>query len=287
MTELKLIKPNSDLKKKWDIYVDTLSSESMFMYSYILDAVSSDWKLLMNEDEKPLFPIVENNVLNIKRAIQPLFTRYFKSTEYSDEIELFLKEKYHYLELRFSSNSSEDKFFQLLETNAYQPNQNVKRLVKKSLQSGYFIKEIDDYNTIIEIFRKETLAKIDSLKNKDLDTLKNLCNALSINHKLKILGVFKNEKFLGGAMFFTHKERMVYIKGAVEKEAKMNGAMFFLLDFAIRNYSNQFELFDFGGSSVDSVAAFNRKFGAKDTYYKVLYQNKLPLWFKLLKKMIS
>ena len=67
--------------------------------------------------------------------------------------------------------------------------------------------------------------------------------------------------------------------------AKKNGAMYGLMNFAFETYKDRYSKFDFGGSDVESVATFYKKFGAIDNSYYNYLINDLPLWFNLLKKI--
>ena len=68
---------------------------------------------------------------------------------------------------------------------------------------------------------------------------------------------------------------------------KTKGAMYLLIDYFVKQYSgNKYDL-DFGGSSVESVAQFYKKFGAKDYVYLQVEKNTLPQVAKWIKKLKS
>jgi len=90
---------------------------------------------------------------------------------------------------------------------------------------------------------------------------------------------------VGAGFFLLDKKRITYLKGAATEEAKKDGAMFGLMNFAFEKYEGDFDIFDFGGSDVENVANFYKKFGAEDrTYYNYTINN-LPKWFRAIKKI--
>ncbi len=275
---MKLVKATSELKKKWDNELENLPAEAIFMYSYYWDAVAPGWQFLIDDKGKILFPIWTQNFLFWKRAIHPNFSRYiFLNNEQAIS---FMEENFHFVEIRIADSSTRDKAFQALYIFKYSPNTNVKRMVKKAKSMGYSVKISIDYESVVHKFESETLSKISSLKKADMTKLKNLCEHLQKKGKLKVYAVEKDGEFIGGALYITHKNRIIYLKGAVDNLAKQNGAMYLLMNEAIENSKNEFEIFDFGGSGVESVANFNRKFGATDYFYKVITLNKMPFWYK-------
>ena len=90
---------------------------------------------------------------------------------------------------------------------------------------------------------------------------------------------------IGGGFFLKDKKRITYLKGASTEEAKKAGAMFGLMDFAIQRYQEDHDTFDFGGSDIESVATFYKKFGATDRIYYNYSIDNLPAWFKTIKRI--
>ncbi|MBK9191238.1 MAG: GNAT family N-acetyltransferase [Crocinitomicaceae bacterium] len=95
----------------------------------------------------------------------------------------------------------------------------------------------------------------------------------------------KENKVVAGGFFMFDKNRVTYLKGASTEEAKKEGAMYFMIDYALRKYAADFTTFDFGGSDIDKVAEFYHKFGAEDRVYFDYKMDDLPFWFKALKKI--
>jgi lipid II:glycine glycyltransferase (peptidoglycan interpeptide bridge formation enzyme) len=101
----------------------------------------------------------------------------------------------------------------------------------------------------------------------------------------ELLLVLENEKIVGAGFFLFDKGRVTYLKGASSDESMKAGAMYFLMDGAIERYRADYRTFDFGGSEIAGVAQFFKKFGAKDRKYYHYTIDKLPTWFKTLKRI--
>ena len=93
-----------------------------------------------------------------------------------------------------------------------------------------------------------------------------------------------NNEPLAGAFFMEMNNRIIYLKGFSTEEGKKIGAMHFLFDAFIHSQSNQNKVFDFGGSSVASVARFYKNFGAADCLYLHIHNNRLPKFIKWIKE---
>jgi Holliday junction resolvase len=50
----------------------------------------------------------------------------------------------------------------------------------------------------------------------------------------------------------------------------------------LKTYAQKAESFDFGGSSIESIANFNHNFGGKNYVYLQVKKNNLPYFIKLI-----
>lgn len=164
---------------------------------------------------------------------------------------------------------------------SYQPNKdaqkNIARLVEKGVQYkineveaneivGYYQKQWGDLNPLIS---KGWYQKLLTLCEKFQNNRNVICEVVSA-HSL-------DGRCLGGGIFFKtqsiehtkeadaspwkNKGFIHYVCGAANNEnPESKGVMHGVLDFFIRKHLNQPMVFDFEGSSIDSVAAFYKKF---------------------------
>ena len=80
---------------------------------------------------------------------------------------------------------------------------------------------------------------------------------------------------LGFACFYFYSNVINYIKGVLTDKGKQEGAMYRMFDHIIKINSGTDKVFDFGGSDIEGVASFYRKFGSKDESYYTYEKNQL------------
>lgn len=263
------------------------------MYSWYLDAVTESWGGMVTEDYTTIFPLTVTNKIGVEQFYQAIFTREFEIIGSDFELEVCLEQlekKTKYIQFRssrqFKLNSSE-RVHQVLNLNEEfesEYSKNAKRLIKKS-DRNYTYKTVSCIGELIELVKENVAHKIKEFTPVNVEKLRVLMLAADVNDKGETLAVFENDKIVAAGFFLKDKSTVTYLKGASTDEAKKNGAMFGLMNYAFNSYQEKFNTFDFGGSNVDSVATFYKKFGAVDKKYYEYTINNLPLWFKLLKKI--
>jgi hypothetical protein len=279
----------------WDSLIAESSIENIFMYSWYLDAVSNHWGAVMSDDLQCIYPVTFTNKLGVKQFHQAMFTRQFDVLGQGFSI----KEVLSLLEVQFklvqfrsrldisTIENKEKRVFQSINLKGdYQSkySTNAKRLIKKSIKN-YSFEKVNCIEELIVLVNKNVAHKIKEFTSENVIKLKKLMVAASNNKKGETIAVFEGDNIVGAGFFLKDKSRVTYLKGASTDLAKKNGAMYGLMNFAFDAYKDKYKVFDFGGSNVESVATFYRKFGALDnTYYNYMI-NDLPVWFKLLKKL--
>ncbi|MCB9224872.1 MAG: GNAT family N-acetyltransferase [Crocinitomicaceae bacterium] len=278
-------------KQKWDAKVLQSDIENVFCYSWYLDAVCDHWGALVEDDYNTIVPIPYTNKLGVKQVIQPPFTReldiFGKGFQWSDVL-TELKSNFKSIVFRNSSdqiaNNATERTHQYLDLENIKYSTNANRLIKKA--QVYLYENGTHPKRLIDLFKGTAWTKIDSISEDDLNKLENLMSAGLKNGQGELIEVYDNGILIAAGYFLLDKKRVTYLKGASTDEGKKGGAMFGLMDVAIQKYKQSgYQTFDFGGSDVENVANFYKKFGASDrSYYNYSIEN-LPLWFKLLKKL--
>jgi hypothetical protein len=279
-------------KKKWDERIRRSSTENIFCYSWYLDAVAASWGAYIDGDYESIVPIPYIQKLGVKQLYQPAFTReldIFGNTFNWQMILNKLSEDFKGISFRNRSSELpmeyEERKHQLInlqEEIKYRTN--AKRLIKKA--QHFLYESGNSPKKLINLFKGTAWSKIDSISESDLNNLENLMNSALERNQGELLEVYDNGVLIGAGFFLIDKKRITYLKGASTDEGKKAGAMFGLMNQVIVKYQKAgFETFDFGGSDVENVANFYKKFGAVDrTYYNYKLDN-LPKWFKALKKL--
>jgi hypothetical protein len=223
---------------------------------------------------------------------QPQFTRELNilGTEFNwkEALEFLSKEvkaiQFRNDKLRLIENGEERKHQWLSLNEDLKFSTNAKRLIKKANQN-FIYKNENDPKRLIELFKSTAFQKIDTINEEDILRLKNLMTTSLENGHGETISVYANGNFVGGGFFLKDKKRITYLKSACTEEAKKNGAMYGLVNFGLSKFKEDYDTFDFGGSDVESVANFYKKFGSSDrTYYNYTIDN-LPSWFKTLKRL--
>lgn len=277
--------------KLWNSSIKNSAIENIFCYSWYLDATAKNWGALVTDNYKTILPIPYSKKLGVKQVYQPQFTRELDifGTEFNwHEALSFLPNDFRAVQFRNENKSllpqpeeRKNQFLKFSDEPAL--SQNAKRMIKKSNQFSYNFSK--DHSKLIELFKKTTFSKIDTISLDDLDKLTNLMNSAFENNQGELIEVFDQNQFVGAGFFLKDKNRITYLKSACTDEAKKNGAMYGLINFAINKYKADFKILDFGGSDIENVANFYKKFGSQDRCYYNFVIDNLPAWFKALKQL--
>lgn len=280
---------------KWDKRLKECDIENIFQYSWYLDNCAENWSAVITDDYKTIMPLPFTKKLGVKRLYPAPFTREYDiigdDFSWAEVLPLIQKEFAH---LSFRSEKSglldqetirshqyltlENEFEKKFKTNA-------KRLIKKGQKQFTFRAGLDP-SLLINLFEEYVAHKIDSVKKEDLIILTALMNtALKNEHGELILAYDENQALVAGGFFLKDKKRITYLKGAAAEEAKKKGVMYALFDEAFQRFQGTYKTLDFGGSDIENVATFYRKFGASDRNYYHYELDQTPIWFRTLRKL--
>ena len=278
-------------KNAWDECVKKSDVENIFMYSWYLDAVSPNWKGLVQGDYEGVFPLTIKTNLSKSNYYQPIFTREFQPLgllSIEDIINLLNKDcAYTLFRTNESIGNSEERVHQLIDLNEdFKLKTNARRILKKS-EGVFTIKEGKNPEDLIQVFKNTAFSKIDSLGAQELERLENLMNSALANNSGILKYIFKENDLVGGAFFLTDKSRITLLKSACTEETKREGAMYQLINSTIQESKSKFSTFDFGGSNVPAVREFYLKFGARDRIYFEVSIGQEPGWKKKAKSLLK
>ena len=291
-------------KQKWDACIKASVNECAFPYSWYLDAVCDKWDALILSDYDAVFPLAKGLKLSINYLYQPLFTRYFgvfSKKEITEQLvnDFFdaIPSKYKYIEFSIHEKNRfkrtdfklKERLFQTLNLNQNYSHLfesfkgDAKRNIKKAEKNNLVVTNNILPKDVVELFKNNKGRELTGIREQDYNVLGNLMNAALKNNLGILVGVLNSEKMLIAAGFFIKSnDTILFLKGSANSEGKSTGAMYLVLNYIFKTYAISFNLFDFGGSSVESVASFNRNFGAKDCVYLQVKKNRLPFVLKLM-----
>jgi lipid II:glycine glycyltransferase (peptidoglycan interpeptide bridge formation enzyme) len=158
------------------------------------------------------------------------------------------------------------------------------RNIKRAIKSKLTIKKNIAVKEVIILAKKQS-KKIAPMPDAHYKNFQKLCNQLYSLNQAITYGVFNAEKKLvASCVFFYSHNRAYYILAGNDPDGKTSGASHFLINSFIQDHADKNMLLDFEGSEIKNVAAFYKKFGAKEEKYPAIKLNKLPAVLKLFKK---
>lgn len=288
---------------KYDELIQRSEAVSIYCYSWYLDAVSDNWGAMVLADYTAVLPISYTVKMGQSILYQPFFTReiaVFPTAEL--ELFRFMLEAIppHFKKIDLGSQLKVDVLnlnrkgvvFQELALEAsYESiysaySTNTRRLLKKATNAKATIEEIKDVERFITFFKTHTGERV-NYSAYNYEKLKMLITVLLEKGIGKIVQVSVKGEVVAQGVYLFQNHRVTYLKGTTNAVGKKIGAMFLLMDEIIKQNAGQAKTFDFGGSKIDSIAAFYKKFGAKDAVYYLYSKNEHPWWLKKGKKVMD
>lgn len=286
--------------QKWDEAVADSLSGKIYQLSFYLDLVSDNWEALIYGDYEIVIPVAFKKYPGVKFSYQPFFCRQFgfiskihPAPEQISSAFNLMKERYQ--QIHWCTDKTDEKkipdgfaieewhYQQLLLTKEMRFSTNAVRLIRKA-QKLYSVSTTESPEECISLFRNGKGREIKELGEPDYLRLNNLMKSGIAKKYGKIFVVKNGGEMVAFGYFWYFNNTVTYLKGTASEAGKKNGAMYLLFDEVIRQSKGDYQVFDFGGSRVKSVAEFYHKFGSEDQYYLSLKSGKLPLAFRLLKK---
>lgn len=292
--------------KKWEDRISLKSNGFPYASYWHLDIVSPDWKALIVNDYEYVLPLPSRKKWGFSYVFPPEFTQQIgligeKEVTETLMIEVldFVSKSYSFLEFNLNEENlvpniqkhieqKPRKNFELDLSLSYDQlfsnfHKNTQRNIKKSQNEGLRIKEGNSLDMLITTFQKNKAKELD--RNKvSYELLKKIYSEGRSRKVVELYEVYKEETYLGGALFLNFNQRKVFLFSALSKNGRNHRAMFFLLDEIIKKYSDQNLLLDFEGSDNPALGDFYRRFGAKEKLYLHLKINLLPFYIKWLKE---
>jgi len=263
------------------------------MFSWYLDATADNWSGLVSNDYSTIFPVTYTKKLGVKQFYQAFFTRQFEvignGFDLTEAIG-FLEKEFKFINFRSNQNlelnqKTSVRQHQLIDLKTdYKYSNNSRRLIKKA-NNNYTYQSISNLTPFFSLIKDILVKKINEFTPKNITKLESLMISALNHNKGECVGIFENDSFVGAGFFFKDKNTITYLKGVSTEKSKKKGAMYGLIDYVMMQNQPNFNTFDFGGSTIEGVATFFKKFGAIDKNYNEYTINHLPLWFNTIKKL--
>ncbi|MCX6182542.1 MAG: hypothetical protein NT150_11515 [Bacteroidetes bacterium] len=302
--EIKYLENKNIDKHKWDACVQQSIQQLPYAYSWYLDELCENWDGIVVGDYDAIFPLPWNKKFAIKYVYPPFFIQqlglYSKSqTDENILIEVLkiANSKFKFLEyylnsfngLKASGLTTERVNYELNLSCSHDEikkgySENCRRNIKKAQQKGLTVVDAPKALEVINLFQAEKGKSIKALSKKDYIRFEELMDVCDYKAILKVKHVLLNGEVCAGACFLKTAEKIIFLFSGNNEAARNSGAMPFLIDSVIQEYSGQKLIFDFEGSNDENLGRFYQSFGAVNHPYLFVKINRLGFPLKLLKR---
>lgn len=292
---LKLLKRKEIDAGKWDDLIADSSAETIYPYSWYLDAVAENWSALVVDDYRFVMPVVWKKKAGMKYIYQPFYTqqlglfgREYAEPELIRKMLKILYKKFRFggLNLNVKNLVGEDPDFDIYERINYvlpldKPYEELRRFYKTNTIRN--LKKSSEFNTrlvktvsvdnLLNFKREHDLIK---KSNEDYAWMNKVFETVMNHGKGHIYGIYDGSELLAAAFMAMSKTRIIYLMSVSSNTGKEERAMFRIVDELIRDYADSDYILDFEGSNIPSIARFFGGFGATPEVYLNLSFNRLP-----------
>jgi len=291
--KVRILKRNLIDDTRWNSTVREAVNSLPYGYTWYLDALCSRWVGVVVGDYDFVMPLPIGRKWGLLYVYQPLFCQQlgvFYRRHSDTIIELMLNtaiKKFVFVNLNINYDNalkkptrglSKKKNLTLSLTARHtdlQKNygENTTRNIKKGQKSG-LVFEVADSKSLegfADFYVTHTAVKDDKFKARHTESLKRLVHQFLIHSCGKLFLARTSEGAIcAGVIVVENNNRIIHLLPAADSYARQNGGMHFLVDAVLKHYEKSDKLYDFEGSSVDSIARFYEGFGAVNEPFFVL-----------------
>ena len=273
---------------KYNTCIESSLQSLIYAYSWYLDVVCDQWSALVLNDYQAVMPLPHRKKYLIQYVHPPLWVLQlgiFSKNEFSQsDFISILEKKFRFIELRLNSENRlekesslfVEKQFQELDLtqghetieNAYQSDR--KKDLKRAARHQLKIEWGSGAKELIQLFQNNVGKRTPEIKEKDYSNLENLIKTCVDQNVGEVCSVYQEGQLVAAAFFLKHQETITILCSSTDFSNRKNGANTFLIDQAIQRYSGDYKTFNFGGSSMKSIAKYFFSFGAEERIYPML-----------------
>lgn len=272
--------------KKYDDCIENSLQSRIYAFSWYLDIVADHWDVLVLNDYEAVMPLPWKKKFGLKYITQPYFCQQlgiFSIDEISEEVQLQMIKKIpsKFLKVTLALNSQNAIISEKnSRKNLFLPLLNSHKTLFKNFSKGrkHAIKVGEKQPLIVKETSIEKLIKIHKINYKyqfPSEKLTQLSTSILHQKKGELMGVFKDEVLLGGALFVFSKNRIVYLFSAFTNSGREFQAASFLINHQIKKNENSQFILDFEGGNLPNMGKFYRSFGAEEETYSLVIKTLL------------
>ena len=289
--------------RKWDEAIARSTAETLYPYSWYLDAAADNWSALVMDNYRFVMPLIWKKKYGLRYLYHPYYTQQLGvfSNEYVDPTLIktmlrLLMKKYRFAIINFNTKNLigeeepftvDDKTNYVLDLHhGYEKlyaafSTNAKRNVKKAnalnevVEKNISIEELINFkrgNDVIKRTREEYLWLV------------NLLETTQKNSGGSVYAAKSEGELCAAAFFGFSRSRAIYLVSASNSRGKEDRSMFKIVDAFIKELAGSELILDFEGSNIPNVARFFAGFGARPEIYQGVSFSRIPLFLTRLRK---
>jgi hypothetical protein len=290
--------------EKYDACIENSLQSRVYAFSWYLDIVADNWDVLVLDDYKAVMPIPWKKKYFIRYVHPPLWLLELGvfSLDANINFQIFFKtlfRAFRFVESRLNTDMKIDADSVFLEPKEMQVLSleqgydavfnNYRKDRKKDLAKANKLdlteKWKDSAVNLITLFKNNVGKRTPNIQESDYIILKKLMTICIEKRVGEVLSIYDNEnQIVASGFFLKHKKTVTILVSSTDFKNRKNGANTFLIDKAIQEYEKDVDIFNFGGSSMQSIAKYFLSFGGHSLNYQQIKLNTLPFLFKLFKK---
>lgn len=287
---------------KWDEAVALSRAETLYPYSWYLDAVAVKWSALVMDNYRFVVPVVWKQKYGLKYIYQPFYTQQLGvfgqeevDPEFMREVISVLYKKFRFANFNLNVKNllGEHKKWSLYDKSNYvldlstgyeelsaSFNTNAKRNIKRAYGLAGDVEKGVSCEEVLAFKRENDTIK---RSEEEYGWLLNLLQAITHKEKGQAYGIRADGQLIATAFFAFSRTRGIYLLSASNGEGKEQRSMFKIVDAFIRDHAGTALLLDFEGSNIPSVARFFAGFGARPEIYQGVSFDRLPVFLNKLR----
>lgn len=300
---------------KWDACIEASGQRLVYALSWYLDVVSPGWAGLVEEQHGQyvaVMPLPLSRRFGISYVQQPLFCQqlgFFAVTDAAQPSAFLARLQQQFaLISKYSFNTANFLSFELeeirhlrvyrhqthhldltpdYETIYRQYTRVGKNNLKRSLEAGLQIKESNDINPLIALFKNNAASRIrGGVSDAAYVQLSQLYEILAGKGLATLLYTQTPAgETDAGCLFFIYGQKIIYLFNAASAEGRNRHGRSLMIDYMIQKYAGQSYIFDFESpAAAASVIRFYQGFGATPAPFNTITFNNLPFPVRFLKR---
>jgi len=291
--KVRILKRNLIDDTKWNLTIQQAANSLPYAYTWYLDALCTKWIGFVVGDYEFVMPMAVGRKWGLMYVYQPLFCQQlgvFYRERSEVIIDLMLQtmlKKFVYVNYNINSDNTtktplrglSKKKNLTIKLSSKHPeiqkkySDNTVRNIKKGQKAGLIFEEGDKKSSesFVDFYVANTAVKDANFKSRHIELLRRLVNQFIIHDCGKLYQAKTVEgEICAGIIVVETQNRIIHLLPSADEHARQNGAMQFLLDAVLSHYAGSDKVYDFEGSSVDSIARFYESFGAVNEAFFVL-----------------